>query len=248
MCLVVFAWNAHKDYRLILAANRDEFHGRPTEDAGWWPDRPDMLAGRDLQAGGTWLAVSRSGHFATVTNYREQSFTKDDHRSRGELVSQFVNGSNDPLSYCRDLDGADYSGFNLLAANKHSMTYVSNRGDDPLELDAGIYGLSNASLDTPWSKTTRSKKRLQELIQTDAVSELNLLNILMDQETADEDANPEHMSVEVATALTAPFIINDDYGTRSSTLLLWRRSGSFEFVEQRFNAAGQDIGQSHFSF
>jgi len=248
MCLVVFAWNAHEDYRLILAANRDEFHGRPTEDAGWWPDHPDMLAGRDLQAGGTWLAVNRSGHFATVTNYREQSFTGADHRSRGELVSRFVNGANDPLSYCQNLDGADYSGFNLLAANNHSMTYVSNRGDEPLELDAGIYGLSNASLDTPWSKTTRSKNRLQELIQADAVSESNLMNILMDKETADEEAGTEHSSVEIAAALTAPFIISEDYGTRSSTLLLWRRSGSIEFIERRFDSGGQDIGQSRFSF
>lgn len=248
MCLVVFAWNAHKDYRLILAANRDEFHGRPTEDAAWWPDNPDMLAGRDLQAGGTWLAISRSGHFATVTNYREQSFTKGDHRSRGELVSQFVNGGDDPLSYCQGLDGADYSGFNLLAANEHSMTYVSNRGDEPAELGAGIYGLSNASLDTPWSKTTRSKKRLRKLIQADAVSESNLMEILMNQETAKEDAITGHLSAEVATALTAPFIINEDYGTRSSTLLLWHASGNIDFIEQRFDLRGQDIGRSRFSF
>ena len=248
MCLVVFAWNAHKDYRLILAANRDEFHGRPTEDAAWWPDNPDMLAGRDLQAGGTWLAISRSGHFATVTNYREQSFTKGEHRSRGELVSQFVNGGDDPLRYCQGLDGADYSGFNLLAANEHSMTYVSNRGDEPAELDAGIYGLSNASLDTPWSKTTRSKERLRKLIQEDAVSESNLMGILMNQETAEEDANTGHLSAEVAMALTAPFIVNADYGTRSSTLLLWHAAGNIDFIEQRFDSHGQDIGRSRFSF
>lgn len=248
MCLVVFAWNTHRDYRLIVAANRDELHRRPTEDAGWWPDQPDTLAGRDLQAGGTWLAVSRTGRFATVTNYREQSLTAEDCRSRGELVTQFVNGKQDPLRYCRDLDGTKYAGFSLLAANENSLAYVSNRGDPPVELEAGIYALSNASLDAPWSKTTRSRKKMQALIQADSVSESTMMDILMDRETADEDANTEHLSADVARALTAPFIINEDFGTRSSTLLFWHISGEIEFIEQRFDSGGRHIGQSRFSF
>jgi uncharacterized protein with NRDE domain len=117
MCLIVFAWNAHPDYSLILAANRDEFHRRPTQDAHWWADQPQVLAGRDLQAGGTWLALSRQERFATITNYREQSFTKGQYRSRGDLVSEFVTGAENPVDYSRNIDADDFAGFNLLCAD-----------------------------------------------------------------------------------------------------------------------------------
>ena len=116
MCLIVFAWNEHPEYRLILAANRDEFHRRPAQDAHWWPDQPDILAGRDLQAGGTWLALGRTGRFATVTNYRELSNTKGSYRSRGELVTGFVNSEKDPALFSTSIAGADYAGFSLLCA------------------------------------------------------------------------------------------------------------------------------------
>ena len=118
MCLIAFAWCAHTDYQLIVAANRDEFHSRPTQDAHWWPDHPDILAGRDLQAGGTWLAANKAGRFATITNYREQSFTRGNYHSRGELVTEFMSGNRGPAQYSRDIDGAEYAGFNLLTAEQ----------------------------------------------------------------------------------------------------------------------------------
>lgn len=248
MCLIAFAWRAHPDYRLIVAANRDEFHSRPTADAHWWPSHPDMLAGRDLQAGGTWLAVSKTGRFATITNYREQSFTRSNYHSRGELVTGFISGNRGPAQYSRDIDGADYAGFNLLTADEDSMSYVSNRGDSPTELRSGIYGLSNASLDTPWSKLTRTRQRLTDLIQADNVCESTLLQVLSDRETAIEDASSEHPSLERARAITAPFIVTEDYGTRCSTVLLWHTSGKQEFAEQRFDSSGKVIGMSRFSF
>jgi uncharacterized protein with NRDE domain len=252
MCLIAFAWNEHPDYRLILAANRDEFHRRPTQDAHWWVDQPEILAGRDLQAGGTWLALSKTGRFATITNYREQSFMKGSYRSRGELVTRFVNDDNEPAHFSADIDGADYAGFNLLsadlAAGKPSISYVSNRDDPLTELDAGIYGLSNASLDTPWSKLTRSKQRLSRLIQEDDINETSLMRILADREIAKEDADTEYLSIAQARAITAPFIVTDEYGTRCSTILIWHNSGKVEFTERRFDPSGERTGQSRFSF
>ena len=248
MCLIAFAWRAHKDYPLIVAANRDEFHARPTEDAHWWPDYPNILAGRDLQAGGTWLAASNSGRFATITNYREQSLTPANYHSRGDLVTQFMTSDRDALNYSREIDGAHYAGFNLLTADEHSLSYVSNRGDSAIELPPGVYGLSNASLDTPWSKLTRTRQQLTELIRSDKVSEASLLGALSNRETAIEDASSEHPSLERARAITAPFIVTSDYGTRCSTVVLWHTSGKKEFAEQRFDSSGKTTGISRFSF
>lgn len=248
MCLIVFAWQTHPEYPLIVAANRDEFHARPSANAHWWQDHPDILAGRDLQAGGTWLGVTRDGRFSTITNYREQSVTGANFHSRGELVTEFMSGSRSPVQYSREIDGADYAGFNLLTADHRSMCYVSNRGDAATELPPGVYGLSNASLDTPWSKLTRTRQRLAQLVDADNVSESTLLQTLSDRETATEDASSEHPSLKRARAITAPFIVTEDYGTRCSTVMLWHASGKKEFVEQRFGPSGKVTGISRYSF
>ena len=165
MCLIVFAWRAAPERRLLLAANRDEQHSRPSQDAHWWPDNPSILAGRDLQAGGTWLGVSKSGRFATVTNYREQQAPRRNALSRGALVTDFLDAEDDPLSFANAVAGDRYAGFNLLTTDGDQLVYFSNRGDDPVVLEPGVYGLANASLDTPWPKLTRSRERLAALIR-----------------------------------------------------------------------------------
>jgi uncharacterized protein with NRDE domain len=246
MCLIVLAWQAHPDFPLIVAANRDEFHARPTEAATWWPEYPDMLAGRDLQAGGTWLAITRSGRFATVTNYREQSFTRIDHRTRGELAVQFVTGNQSPAQIVARIVGDVYDGFNVMVGNRDGVSYISNRGDPQENLDPGIYGLSNAALDTPWAKVRRSKQRMQQLIDHDQVSEATLLDLLADRHTVDEDDFAEHLPAEQARAITAPFIVTESYGTRSSTVLLRHRSGRCVLAESRFDSRGQAVGQSRY--
>lgn len=248
MCLIVFAWNKHPNYKLIVAANRDEFHLRPANEAEWWPDIPDILAGRDLQAGGSWFAVTRGGRFATVTNYREQSFTRGTYKSRGALVTDFILGGQSPAGFASGIDGDDYAGFSLLTADGHSMAYVSNRGDMLANIPPGIYGLSNASLDTPWAKLERCKERLAALIQNDDIGEASLLDLLSDRETAAEDVNSEHLPEDQARAITAPFIVTPTYGTRCSTLLLAGSDGTTEFVERRFDALGETTGTSRFSF
>ncbi|MGY8795090.1 MAG: NRDE family protein, partial [Woeseiales bacterium] len=146
MCLVVFAWQVHPKFPLVIAANRDELHSRPTQALHWWADEPTLLGGRDLQAGGTWFSVARNGRIATVTNYRESHTRQSSRRSRGELVTQFLTGEKSPNDYASNIPIDNYAGFNLLVADQNELCYLSNRGDAPKTLEPGIYGLSNASL------------------------------------------------------------------------------------------------------
>jgi uncharacterized protein with NRDE domain len=187
MCLVVFAWQAHPQYRLILAGNRDESHHRPTQDAHWWPDNESILAGRDLQAGGTWLAMSKSGRFATVTNFHERQGRRAMFESRGTLVTDFVAGSQSLGEFESSISNTDYAGFSLLVCDGESMFYLSNRDDMEAYVAPGIYGLSNASLDTPWSKVVRAKACLESLIENDAVNDTELLRLLSDRTPAAAD-------------------------------------------------------------
>lgn len=249
MCLIVFAWQAHPEYRLVLAANRDEFHGRPTQALHWWPDKTDVLAGRDLQAGGTWLASHRAGRFATVTNYRDRQGTEGKLRSRGELVTDFVMSDMGAETFTKTTAGEQYAGFSLLAIDNDDLYYVSNRGDKPTLLSPGIYGLSNASLDTPWSKLVRSRDRLRSLVDTNTVNETALMRLMADRESAPiPDVEAGQLPFEIARALTAPFIVSPDYGTRCSTSLLWSHEGKVALCERRFDATGESTGESRFSF
>jgi len=249
MCLVIFAWQAHPKYRLILAGNRDEAHNRPTQDARWWPDNESILAGRDLQAGGTWLAVSKAGRFATVTNFREGQTVRAGRKSRGVLVTDFVAGSESAEVYESTVANNQHAGFSLLICDGDSMSYLSNRDDLEAKLDPGIYGLSNASLDTPWSKVVRARSGLESLIDGDSVNETELMRLLADRTTASvDDVQAGDLPFEIARALTAPFIVAPDYGTRSSSTVLWGTDGVIEFCERRFDRSGNTTGESRFRF
>jgi uncharacterized protein with NRDE domain len=249
MCLIVFAWQAHPDYKLILAANRDEFHTRPSQDSHWWPDQPHILAGRDLQAGGTWLATARSGRFATVTNYREPPEARAGLRSRGEIVTNFVSDDVDAMTFVSSMTGADYAGVSVLAADQANICYASNRGDEAVSLAPGIYGLSNASLDTPWSKLIRAKQALTALIDANNVNPTELLRLLADRTPASSaEVDSSALPFKLARALTAPFIVADKYGTRCSTTLLFANDGCVDFRERRFDPDGTVTGDSNFSF
>ena len=249
MCLVVFAWQVHPLYRLILAGNRDESHRRPTQDAHWWPDNESILAGRDLQGGGSWLAVSKSGRFATVTNFREGQISKAGRNSRGALVTDFVAGSSSTQEYEASIANDKFAGFGLLLSDGKTMSYLSNRDDLEAKLDPGIYGLSNASLDTPWSKVVRAKANLELLIDSGSVNETELLRLLADRTPAAvNDVEAEDLPFEIARALTAPFIVAPDYGTRSSSTVLWGNDDVIEFSERRFDLSGKSTGESRFRF
>ena len=249
MCLVVLAFNAHPEFPLVVAANRDEFHGRPTQEAHWWPDAPDILAGRDLQAGGTWLGLHRNGRFATVTNYRDAAPKHGDMRSRGHLVSDFLNSDLSTADHLHTISPNDYAGFNLLVADGQSLAYLSNRGGGLQELDAGIYGLSNATLDTPWEKVERSKDRLGRLFEEERINDTQLMRLLGDREKGPlQEVKSERLPFATAHAITAPFIVTPEYGTRCSTIVRADSKGQWNFYERRFDPDGHNVGESRFSF
>jgi uncharacterized protein with NRDE domain len=249
MCLLVFAWRFHPKYRLILAANRDELYRRPTQEMHWWPDAPSVLAGRDLQAGGSWLGISRGGRLAAVTNYREELQKRPPGKSRGELVSGFVGGQESALRYCKDLKADAYSGFSLLANDEDTMCFMSNRGDATRILDPGVYGLSNAKLDTPWPKLVRCRTALAALIEHDAVNPNALLQLLADTRPAPaSEIDNEHLPFDVARAVSAPFIMTETYGTRCTTVVLIDNDGRALVMERRFDDAGKKSGDSEFRF
>jgi len=249
MCLLVFALRQHETLPLIVAGNRDEFHARPAQAAHWWPDKPQVLGGRDLQAGGTWLAAHREGRFAAVTNYRDARRESAGLRSRGHLITGFLDAGGSVADYLDSIDGGAYAGFNLLVSDGRSAAYLSNRGGGTRELPPGIYGLSNATLDDPWTKVTRSKARLAELLEEDTINESSLMRLLGDREKASADeVETNGLSFEMAHALTAPFIVHPVYGTRCSTVLTIDDAGRVSFLERRFDADGRQTGESKYAF
>ena len=249
MCLVVLAFRVSDDHPVVLAANRDEFHARPTRKAHWWPDTGDILAGRDLQAGGTWLGVSRDGRFATVTNYRDADTPAGAYTSRGRLVTDFLAGKHAPLDYLQSIDGDAFAGFNLLAGDAQEVGYLSNRGGGLRALPPGIYGLSNATLDTPWEKVERSQARLAGLLETQQLNDSSLLALLGDGDRGPiSEVRDERLPFDVAHAITAPFIVTDEYGTRCSTVVRAEASGRWHFLERRFGPRGAATGDSRYLF
>jgi uncharacterized protein with NRDE domain len=249
MCLVVIAVNADPDWPLLLAANRDEFHERPARGADWWPEDTDILGGRDLLAGGSWLAVHRDGRFATVTNHRDAAPKRTELRSRGELVTGFLRSSLAPMDYLASLDGAAYDGFNLLVGNTMELGYLSNQESEPRRLTAGIYGIANARLDSDCDKVQRSTGRMRRLLADRTVDEAALLRLLSDRDRAPAaDVATGKLPFARAHAITAPFIVLPEFGTRCSTVVTVDRHGNHSFLERRFNARGETTGETRRSF
>lgn len=215
MCLILVAWQAHAEYPLLVAANRDEFHARPAATAAFWEDQPSVLAGRDLEARGTWMGVSRGGRFAAVTNYRGAREPRAI-ESRGALPSAFLPGDTAPAAFIREVAGraAAYSGFNLLVADDRELWWMSNRGGEPRRLDPGVYGLGNTLLDA--DEIADAKARFAA-------------------------AAPQAPAVESLFEVLAPSrIVHPLYGTRCSTVL--RRSASaIRYAERSFAPDGDEL-------
>lgn len=250
MCLILFALRAHPEVPLIVAANRDEFHERPAAAANFWPDAPDVLAGRDLEAGGSWLGVTRSGRFAAVTNFSEPPPEPRPPRSRGELVSGFLTGSEPPETYLQSVatHAHDYTGFNLLAGHGDDLWYYSNRIARPQRLMPGTYGLSNHLLDTAWPKVRRGKSALAAFEDAEQHPDVDALLELLADDTQPDDAELRHAGLDPVTARrVAPcFIRGSVYGTRASTVVLCHRDGRIRFAEQRYGADGIASGRNDF--
>lgn len=248
MCLLLFAWRPDATHRLVLAGNRDEFHARPAAPADWWGN--GAVGGKDLRAGGSWLAARRSGRFAVVTNFREPIEEGRGPRSRGELVTGFLESDLSPEEFAREVAGRgrDYAGFNLLLGSPAELVYLSNRGRGPELLDPGVYGLSNHLLDTPWPKLERTRARFAALLAQGAPTE-QLLAMLADREPAAAGELPDTgIGPEWEQLLSAPFIVSPHYGTRCSTVLKLLEDRNMQFTERRFDAAGNHAGQSDFHF
>ena len=236
MCLILFAHGVHPAYRLVVAANRDELYARPTAPVEWWENAPEVLAGRDLRGGGTWMGITRGGRFAAVTNFREPPEHSSDAPSRGHLVADFLRGGTSPGNFLRQLArrADEFNGFNLLIGDRSELWYFSNRNGDPTELLPGTYGLSNHLLDTPWPKVERGKQALRDLLE---VTDEPLTQALL-QTLADVEPPPDHLLPDTGVgrewerALASPFIITPEYGTRSSTVLLVGRDAEVTLVER----------------
>ncbi len=252
MCLLVLAWKTHPRYRLILAGNRDEFHDRPAAPLSWWQDDPRILAGRDLKASGTWLGVARSGRFGVLTNYRDLQAPIEGAPTRGGLVTRFLTGATSPKEFLDDLRGAAprYSGFNLLVGGPRALYYFSNRGPNaPRVLEPGVYGLSNHLLDTPWPKLKRTRERFAELLAQSDVRADDLFAMLNDRTQAADDELPSTgLPADWERLVSSPFILNERYGTRCSSVLLVDRNGRSILHERRFDSLGIQTGTTRFEF
>ncbi len=252
MCLLVLAWQQHPRYRLLIAANRDEYHDRPAAPLAPWDDAAEILAGRDLQAGGTWLGVDRRRRFGTVTNFRELRRPRRNAPSRGRLVPDFLRGGASPLEHIQVLenDAPGYSGFNLLLADERQLVYASNRGDGfARALAPGIHGLSNEALDAPWPKLTRVRGRFESIVARGGTLDLGeLFGVLADRQPAGSDAElpSTGLTLEWERLLSAPFVVNERYGTRCSTILAIEHSGALTLAERRFDARGEPSGETEY--
>ncbi len=252
MCLILFAHRAVPRYALVLAANRDEFFARPTEPANYWTEAPQVLAGRDLEKGGTWMGVTRDGRWAAVTNYRDGTRPETGSRSRGELVARYLLDKWSAAAYAAAVAcaGGEYHGFNLLVGDAEGVHYVSNRGAQPQPLEPGIYGLSNHLLNTPWPKVERGKRELEALLRGNLQDPTGpLLTLLADRRPAPAEALPETgVSREWEKLLSSAFIRAPGYGTRASSVLLIEHGGEASLHERSFGANAESPEDRRFRF
>lgn len=235
MCVAALAWRAHPDWPLVVIANRDEYHARPTAPLARWPDdRRTILAGKDLEAGGTWLGVNGTGRLALVTNYRVEGYPRPDLASRGSLVSGWLRGQ--PLG-----KGATMNPFNLLVIDGERASVLTNYPEPATTpLAAGIHGLSNSAFAEPWAKTTALCAALEAALTAGEPSSEPLFAALRDQSPL-TGPGPE-------PELSPVFIANPVYGTRCSTIVTLNAHGAGRIVERRFDPAGEPGGETALDF
>lgn len=242
MCLILLAWHARPEFPLVVAANRDEFHARPSAAAAFWKDHPGILGGRDLEGGGTWLGITRTGKFAAVTNFRDAGVAAGGRTSRGLLASRYLENGDSAAEYVHALEGDDaaYRGFNFLAGGPGELWWVSNRAPGARRLAPGIHGLSNHLLDSPWPKVAHGKERLAAALEAGPAVD-TLLSILADTSIAPDEELPDTgVGLERERTLSAARIVSAPYGTRCSTVLILGRDGRARFAERAYDAEGKE--------
>jgi len=250
VCLIAVAWRAHAQYPLVVAANRDEFHERPSAAAQFWDDRPEILGGRDLECMGTWLGMTRGGKFAAVTNVRDGTDAGAAARSRGLLASGYLANGVRAADFAAQAaaEGDAYRGFNLFVADAEELWWVSNRGGAPRRLAPGVYGLSNHLLDTPWPKVLRAKARLAEVLEGAPALD-TLFELLADDARAPDPELPDTgVGLERERLLSSLKIVSGTYGTRCSTAITVSAEGAVRFAERAYDRDGRDLDTMRYEF
>lgn len=251
MCLINFQFHAHPNYKLIVAANRDEFYSRPTATAQFWEDEPNLLAGRDLLQMGTWLGVTKQGRFAALTNFRDPAHMGAGKVSRGAIVRDYLAGNSSSETFLESLhkEKDNYTGFNLLVGNPDKLFYYSNIQGEILKVPVGTHGLSNHLLNTPWPKVEKGKHNLKNYVMGQEKVELDALFTILSNEDIAEDVDlPETgVGLDLERKLSPLFIKTPDYGTRSSAVLLVDHNNHFTFAERTYNA-GEFMKEEIFEF
>ena len=236
MCLILFAVNPNSRYRLVVAANRDEFYARPTKTANFWSSHPTLLAGQDEDMGGTWLGVNKRGNFAAVTNFMETPRQPLPPRSRGDLAAEFLSQETKPNTFVQIAHSKKeaYRGFNLIIANQDSCFYCGNRAGAPQRLSKGFYGLSNQTLNCDWPKVTNGREKLTQIIKTFNYPTEALFSLLLDHGDGEKHSSN--------------FIAAETYGTRAATVVLIETSGDVLFEERNFGKNGTPLNKKRFQF
>ncbi len=251
MCLIVFAYKDHPEYKFVLAANRDEFYERPTAPADFWEDYPNVLAGRDLKDGGTWLGITLEGRFACITNHRNPKLLKGGTYSRGLLVSDYLIGNILPKDYLSAVAESNrvYNPFNLLVGDNEALWYYSNVTGEMFEILPGLHGLSNHFLDTPWPKVLRAKEAMKRLLQRPEFDAYEMLSVLADKTPAREFELPNTgVGEEWERFLSPVFITTSIYGTRSSYVLTIDWEQNVKFVERNYSPESEEYQDLEYTF
>jgi uncharacterized protein with NRDE domain len=238
MCLISMQLSQHASYKLILVANRDEQYDRPSLPAHFWPEHPDLLAGKDLRDRGTWLGITKQGRIAAVTNsYLTTDQESDKKLSRGNLVMDYLTGSMGPGDYLNQIrqQRSDYNGFNLIVGSIDRLHHYNNILDECSVIQTGSHAVSNATLDTPWPKVTRTKAAMAALTRSAALDEESIFRIMADLTPAPDDQLPDlPLPLPILRAVSANFIQTERYGTRSTTLILIDHADRVTFVERSY--------------
>lgn len=238
MCLIFFSWQSHPKYKLVMAANRDEFYARPAAKASFWQgEQQNIFAGQDLKAMGTWLGVSGSGKFGALTNYRDPELIKENMRTRGTLVSDFLLDQEIlPHEYLNQKIAAEtYNPFNLILGDTRSLCYYNNIDRKVVTLEPGVYGLSNAKLDSAWPKVVDGKTRLEDIVTGDAIDPALLFEMMKDRTLAPDESLPATgVPYDWEKKLSAKYIEAGNYGTRCTSVLLLDRDNHMTFIERTY--------------
>ena len=251
MCLIFFSVDNHPVYKMIVAGNRDEFYARKTASADYWPDHPQILGGRDLEAGGTWLAMNKNGRISFITNFRDPSHINVHAPTRGKLVSDFVLGNDSPYNYLKSIESDEkkYNGFNLVTGDDRGFSYLSNYGGETKMLAPGFYGLSNHLLDTPWPKVTSGKRLLAPVLNQRNIDSHDVFEILHNELRADDSKLPDTgVPIDLERALSSMFIKTPNYGSRCSTVVLITHTGEVDFSERVYDPASDKFTVQNFKF